>query len=151
MDSCYSFWQGALFPLIDLIENGIQFNEMNDQNNNKNREEKLEDGSWLFRQQSLQEYILICCQDRDGGLRDKPGKTRDLYHTCYSLSGLSISQHNKNSPPTILGNPNNLLVRKKFFFQYHKRIFILLVFKRNLFIQSIISIQIKLIKHTNIF
>jgi protein farnesyltransferase subunit beta len=41
----------------------------------------------------LQRYILYCAQNfTDGGLRDKPGKSRDFYHTCYSLSGLSIAQ-----------------------------------------------------------
>jgi protein farnesyltransferase subunit beta len=29
----------------------------------------------------------------DGGLRDKPSKMRDYYHSCYNLSGLSVSQH----------------------------------------------------------
>ena len=28
-----------------------------------------------------------------GGLRDKPGKPPDYYHTCYCLSGLSSAQH----------------------------------------------------------
>ena len=29
----------------------------------------------------------------EGGLRDKPGKSRDYYHSCYSLSGLSVAQN----------------------------------------------------------
>ncbi len=48
---------------------------------------------WMFDQESLQEYLLLCCQDPRGGLVDKPGKARDLYHTCYTLSGLSVSQN----------------------------------------------------------
>ena len=32
------------------------------------------DGTWLFNQKALQEYLLLCCQERDGGLRDKPSK-----------------------------------------------------------------------------
>jgi len=28
-----------------------------------------------------------------GGLRDKPSKPRDFYHSCYNLGGLSVSQH----------------------------------------------------------
>lgn len=32
-------------------------------------------------------------QAPNGGLRDKPGKPPDYYHTCYCLSGLSASQH----------------------------------------------------------
>ncbi len=48
---------------------------------------------WLFDQEALQEYLLICCQDPRGGLVDKPGKARDFYHTCYTLSGLSVAQN----------------------------------------------------------
>lgn len=29
---------------------------------------------WMFHQQALQEYILMCCQCPAGGLLDKPGK-----------------------------------------------------------------------------
>jgi len=32
-------------------------------------------------------------QGPNGGLRDKPGKPPDYYHTCYCLSGLSAAQH----------------------------------------------------------
>ncbi|XP_045528587.1 protein farnesyltransferase subunit beta isoform X3 [Pieris brassicae] len=47
----------------------------------------------LFNQGALQEYIIVCCQSPEGGLIDKPGKPRDIYHTCYTLSGLSVAQH----------------------------------------------------------
>ena len=30
--------------------------------------------NWMFDQQALQEYVLICCQHAMGGLVDKPGK-----------------------------------------------------------------------------
>jgi hypothetical protein len=50
-------------------------------------------GSVLFDEQKLQRYILLCAQEPTGGLRDKPSKPRDFYHTCYNLSGLSVSQH----------------------------------------------------------
>jgi len=50
-------------------------------------------GSLAFNQNALQRYILHCAQNLEGGgLRDKPGKSRDFYHSCYALSGLSISQ-----------------------------------------------------------
>lgn len=29
---------------------------------------------WMFHQEALQEYLLICCQYSKGGLIDKPGK-----------------------------------------------------------------------------
>ncbi|GMN42497.1 hypothetical protein TIFTF001_011702 [Ficus carica] len=54
----------------------------------------------LFDSLALQQYILLCSQsllqsiqEQDGGLRDKPGKSRDYYHTCYCLSGLSVCQY----------------------------------------------------------
>lgn len=50
----------------------------------------------LFDRVGLQEYILVAAQrtaSDGGGLRDKPGKRPDAYHTCYNLSGLSLSQH----------------------------------------------------------
>lgn len=51
--------------------------------------------SWLFDRASLQEYILICAQSDPprGGLKDKPSKRPDAYHTCYNLSALSLCQH----------------------------------------------------------
>lgn len=60
VDGCYSFWQGGAFPLIHAIlsKEGKVFNS----------------NYWLFNQEALQEYILICCQHPSGGLVDKPGK-----------------------------------------------------------------------------
>ncbi|XP_076268992.1 farnesyl transferase beta subunit isoform X2 [Rhynchophorus ferrugineus] len=77
VDSCYSFWQGGAFPLLYtlLMKEGIT------------------PSGHLFNEGALQEYILICCQNHQGGLVDKPGKPRDIYHSCYSISGLSIAQH----------------------------------------------------------
>lgn len=37
-------------------------------------DETLSVSSWMFEQQALQEYILLCCQNPGGGLLDKPGK-----------------------------------------------------------------------------
>ena len=46
---------------------------------------------------------------------DKPGKTRDFYHTCYALSGLSVAQHppggkGGDAEPILVGGEVNLLV-----------------------------------------
>ena len=63
-------------------------------------------------QERLQEYILKCCQFIKGGLRDKPGKGRDYYHTCYALSGLSIAQHSGSSESVCnIGSDENVLQR----------------------------------------
>ncbi|CCW65129.1 unnamed protein product [Phytomonas sp. EM1] len=53
-----------------------------------------DEGDFLFHHGKLQEYVLQCCQDKSlGGLMDKPDCAHDAYHTCYGLSGLSISQN----------------------------------------------------------
>jgi prenyltransferase beta subunit len=98
VDSCYSFWQGSIFPLL----NGVKFDEIS--RNNKDyylsfakvgdlQSGKKTEGDWLFNEINLQDYIITCCQSKSGGLQDKPGKSCDYYHTCYALSGLSIAQH----------------------------------------------------------
>lgn len=47
----------------------------------------------LYDVTSLQAWILMCCQNKvDGGFRDQPDDTVDLYHTCYCLSGLALAQ-----------------------------------------------------------
>ena len=50
VDGCYSFWQGGIFPLLHKLI----------------ADEKGDDGlsasRWLFEQEALQEYILICAQ-----------------------------------------------------------------------------------------
>ncbi|KAG5885357.1 hypothetical protein JTB14_035162 [Gonioctena quinquepunctata] len=77
VDGCYSFWQGGAFPLLYSLLSKI---------GNMPR-------GHLFDETALQEYLLICCQNPDGGLIDKPGKPSDIYHTCYTLSGLAVAQH----------------------------------------------------------
>jgi hypothetical protein len=67
----------------------------------------------------LCELMVECSsvvQVLDGGLRDKPGKSPDYYHTCYCLSGLTQAQssasHRLNAPPppmAVLGPYSNLL------------------------------------------
>ncbi|KAI9138313.1 terpenoid cyclases/protein prenyltransferase alpha-alpha toroid [Paraphysoderma sedebokerense] len=77
VDGCYSFWVGGCFGIVEaeLTRRGEKWG-----------------GGYLFDREALQEYILICCQAKKG-LRDKPGKSPDYYHTCYCLSGLSVAQH----------------------------------------------------------
>jgi len=79
VDGCYSFWQGGAMAVLDLWENG---------------DDDAHSSSGLcFDREMLQRYILLCAQDVNGGLRDKPSKPRDFYHSCYNLSGLSVTQH----------------------------------------------------------
>lgn len=63
----------------------------------------------LFDRVALQEYILLIAQSPKGGLRDKPGKNADAYHTCYNLSGLSLCQHRVELDP---------VTRKELYSQY---------------------------------
>ena len=74
VDSCYTFWQGASFSV--LSEHHSEF---------KNNKEPV------YNTEALQKYVLLCCQGKKGGLKDKPGKNVDLYHSMYSLAGLSLS------------------------------------------------------------
>ncbi|EYB90324.1 hypothetical protein Y032_0221g2552 [Ancylostoma ceylanicum] len=101
VDGCYSFWQAANFPLIE--------GEMA-------REGRLP-AEGLFDARMLEEYILMSCQDEAGGFRDKPDKTRDLYHTCYVLSGLAIAQTYSalRESDGILGGSSNAVVSKLLF------------------------------------
>lgn len=72
VDACYSFWVGALFPLLENVtQSGL-----------------------LFNRDALKLYIMNCAQNNTyGGFKDKPGKSVDFYHTNYSLCGLSICEH----------------------------------------------------------
>ena len=74
VDSCYSFWQGGLMCLV-----GEHFE----------RTLGVSVGT-PFHSGGLEDWILLCCQLGEGGLRDKPGTNPDYYHTCYALSGLSL-------------------------------------------------------------
>lgn len=47
---------------------------------------------------ALQGFVLVSSQQQTGGLRDKPGKPADAYHTLYNLSGLSSAQHHVHRP-----------------------------------------------------
>ncbi|CAO4380797.1 unnamed protein product [Caenorhabditis nigoni] len=94
VDGCYSFWQGAIFPLLD--------GEM------EREGRSLEKG--LFEAKMLEEYILVGCQSLHGGFKDKPDKPVDLYHTCYVLGGLSIAQkYSMARDGKILGGDVNML------------------------------------------
>lgn len=95
----------------------------------------IETDKWLFNQQALQEYILCCCQDKYGGLIDKPERKRDYYHTCYGLSGLSVAQFSFTNE-IIVGPLENKLV--SFCLSFMASLIQCVIFYRFLFIQFII-------------
>jgi len=154
VDSCYSFWMGGTFPLLQAIiaaekneadrtetdinvfkylqwapppqrtnatpeastatettTSTISIEEITDENTQSKEDPypELQDTEWLFNQTALQEYLMLCSQLNNGGMRDKPGKSRDYYHTCYALSGLSVSQNNPSGRVTAIGHPDNKL------------------------------------------
>lgn len=53
--------------------------------------ERLPGGRPMFSAAGLQMWLMLACQE-PSGLRDKPGKSPDFYHTCYCLSGLAVAQ-----------------------------------------------------------
>lgn len=71
VDGCYNHWVGGCWA---LLENIVSHHD-------------------LWNRTALQNYTLYCCQTESGGLRDKPGKNPDAYHTNYTLAGLSGAQH----------------------------------------------------------
>jgi len=92
VDGCYSFWQGGVFPILS-----------------RNTQRAMYD------RRALQTYLLLCGQAANG-MRDKPEKSADYYHTCYCLSGLSLAQHDYNwkdgyhaTPCAVVGGEANRL------------------------------------------
>lgn len=139
VDGCYSFWQGAALALTQKLMTVVD-EQLKSSYSSKRPPgddacgtsssteaayyakfgfdfiEKSNQIGPLFHNIALQQYILLCAQVLDGGLRDKPGKNRDHYHSCYCLSGLSVSQYSAMVdsdacplPQHVLGPYSNLL------------------------------------------
>jgi len=89
VDACYSFWVGAVFPIMRRLTQLRRAQEKDDDNKSETETESES----LFSSLQLQKYLLVCCQWHGGGITDKPPKPADYYHTCYGLSGLSVAQH----------------------------------------------------------
>ena len=90
VDGCYSFWQGGAFPLLEA---------------SLARRAELPSGgiASLFSTDGLLDYLFICCQQSTGGMRDKPGRGRDYYHTCYCLSGLAVAAAESEPDAAVAG------------------------------------------------
>nr|XP_010924251.1 protein farnesyltransferase subunit beta [Elaeis guineensis] len=144
VDGCYSFWQGGVLALMQRLLLIVDKQLMPSSDNGESSSigstcsikssdlvgqgsGKLSDIGFhfvkiyaesvpLFHSIALQQYILLCSQVLEGGFKDKPGKYRDFYHSCYCLSGLSVSQYSwwKDAgasplPTAVLGPYCNLL------------------------------------------
>ncbi|PIL34579.1 hypothetical protein GSI_03358 [Ganoderma sinense ZZ0214-1] len=98
VDGCYSWWVGGC---VVLVESLLGVAGAHDAVDAEMPNENDEDGAkgWddvdesLFDRRALQEYILYAGQHPAGGLRDKPPKPADAYHTLYCATGLSAAQH----------------------------------------------------------
>ncbi|KAK9455594.1 terpenoid cyclases/protein prenyltransferase alpha-alpha toroid [Dipodascopsis uninucleata] len=77
VDGCYSWWVGGSWAILEGILPRILSAPIRP----------------LWSKPDLQKYILYCCQASRGGLRDKPGKSPDYYHSVYNLAGLSECQY----------------------------------------------------------
>ncbi|EDO17818.1 hypothetical protein Kpol_1043p8 [Vanderwaltozyma polyspora DSM 70294] len=89
VDGCYSFWVGGTVAILEAYGYG----------------------EYIMNHNEMREYILRCCQDtKRPGLRDKPGKNPDFYHTNYVLAGLSVVEYtfkidNPKDPFSISAEP----------------------------------------------
>ncbi|KKA28797.1 hypothetical protein TD95_002857 [Thielaviopsis punctulata] len=110
VDGCYSHWAGGCWPILEAVLNGPchKDNEavQSDASVGESAAATAKGSSAPFVQsimsrEGLIRYILCCCQDENlranaAGMRDKPGKPSDSYHTLYVLAGLSSAQHSWN-------------------------------------------------------
>lgn len=80
VDGCYSFWDAGIVPLLSQLGHKESWKVLAGGLN----------ASPLCNNEMLERYLLVCCQGKKGGMRDKPSAPPDYYHTCYCLSGLSI-------------------------------------------------------------
>ncbi|PFH45619.1 hypothetical protein AMATHDRAFT_77974 [Amanita thiersii Skay4041] len=114
VDGCYSWWCGGCFPLLEALDVCANDNVVvvvgggghgqpnyppTGETAAAGEEGEAQEEVWddvddaLYSRIALQEYILYAGQHPAGGLRDKPPKNPDAYHTLYCLSGLSSAQH----------------------------------------------------------
>ncbi|KAF2841837.1 CaaX farnesyltransferase beta subunit Ram1, partial [Patellaria atrata CBS 101060] len=85
VDGCYSHWVGGTWTLLEAAlagSSGVTDPIIAG---------AIEKGLWS--REGLTRWILCAAQNKKGGLRDKPGKPPDAYHSNYNLAGLSAAQH----------------------------------------------------------
>ncbi|KAB2579536.1 Prenyltransferase/squalene oxidase [Lasiodiplodia theobromae] len=94
VDGCYNHWVGGCWA---LVEAALQVPGTTDRSVTKG----------LWSREGMVRYILCACQGKNGGLRDKPGKPVDGYHSCYNLSGLSAGQYRYTYVPPETANASS--------------------------------------------
>ncbi|CCM05226.1 uncharacterized protein FIBRA_07436 [Fibroporia radiculosa] len=99
VDGCYSWWVGGCLALVEAFIGLGDTEKHAEVDYSGDTGTRAEEDAWhdiddgLLNREALQEYILYAGQHPAGGLRDKPPKPADAYHTLYCLSGLSAAQH----------------------------------------------------------
>jgi protein farnesyltransferase subunit beta len=84
VDGCYSFWQGGSVVLLEMYFAS---------------QSETQSYTDVFDKAKLRDYLLNAGQSIRGGMRDKPEKNVDFYHTCYCLSGLALIEYNYSTIP----------------------------------------------------
>ncbi|KAJ7074535.1 terpenoid cyclases/protein prenyltransferase alpha-alpha toroid [Mycena amicta] len=92
VDGCYSWWVGGAFGLLESIGINVVV-AVPESSKAEGDWDDVDEADSLLNRKALQEYILCAAQHPAGGLRDKPPKHADAYHTLYCLAGLSAAQH----------------------------------------------------------
>eukprot|EP00531_Pseudo-nitzschia_arenysensis_P001390 CAMPEP_0116145628 /NCGR_PEP_ID=MMETSP0329-20121206/16705_1 /TAXON_ID=697910 /ORGANISM="Pseudo-nitzschia arenysensis, Strain B593" /LENGTH=529 /DNA_ID=CAMNT_0003641267 /DNA_START=1 /DNA_END=1590 /DNA_ORIENTATION=- len=124
VDGCYSFWQGGAMAIASSCSECLANDETDDTSSKEDpwlaqyEKQGIHNASTadqlpfplLYDVFMLERYILLCAQEVTGGLRDKPSKPRDFYHTCYNLSGLSVAQHCSYDGDLAFGDPEQTVV-----------------------------------------
>ncbi|UKJ90660.1 farnesyl-protein transferase beta subunit [Theileria orientalis] len=90
VDSCYSFWIGAVLHIISSNTATGNPNTRVDPGCDADIGTDTCVSSTVNLIQMLTRCYLLVVAQTGGGFRDKPNKSPDLYHTCYSLSYLNI-------------------------------------------------------------
>ncbi|KAI0260116.1 terpenoid cyclases/protein prenyltransferase alpha-alpha toroid [Gloeopeniophorella convolvens] len=108
VDGCYSWWVGGSFALLQAL--GVpatapapaapHASETTPPSDTPSEDDWDDVDDSLFNRRALQEYILLAGQHPAGGLRDKPPKNPDSYHTLYCIAGLSAAQHYMHPSPS---------------------------------------------------
>ncbi|KAF8129849.1 terpenoid cyclases/protein prenyltransferase alpha-alpha toroid [Boletus edulis] len=95
VDGCYSWWVGGCFALLASLGVGGHAHDAGNQDHTTDGNGEWDDDTdeSVWDKAALQKYILCAAQHPAAGLRDKPPKGADAYHTLYCLAGLSAAQH----------------------------------------------------------
>ncbi|TBU21726.1 terpenoid cyclases/Protein prenyltransferase [Dichomitus squalens] len=98
VDGCYSWWVGGCVVLVETLlglaaPHTVAGEEHADEHDAESAKAWDDADDSLFNRRALQEYILCAGQHPAGGLRDKPPKPADAYHTLYCATGLAAAQH----------------------------------------------------------